>query len=412
MYDAFVENPIPTSVGLFMLAATIIVLNLIAIMVFIRKRDSKPPVDYPLLSLLIANLLQGTMTLPAYALKKINAFGDFEQAIICDVYRFSFFVCAHASIMSLLVSNVDRLIALFYSLRYWEIVTKTRISIAVSLTWLFVICFDMVPLLTPVENASCHYTPTKAWSVSMHIVMNIIPLPLLLAGYIVTIRIAYKHARKNDSFSSRNLSRREKVKIICGIRATKKVMLIIGCYFICVGPACVYYLLEWLCMSCFTAEYKIHREQYVHFFLKVLVNVYAVVSAIIFYWNSKDFRRKAREMLSGREKPKTSLDNVNSSIGDQRYAIKKNELKKKDSWEKDSDCSSLVSCSNVSNISVDSNRLADGKVRRDTSDCWNEDDKMSRANGSLIKKIFMKKIFAKSQGKDNVDNILLQGVDR
>ena len=345
MFDAFVENPIPTSIGLFTLALTIIALNLIAIIVFLRKKTNVAPVDYPLLSLLVANLLQGTITLPTYALKKINSFGDYEQAIICDIYRFSFFVCAHASIASLLVSNVDRLLALFYSLRYWEIVTKIRITAVVAFTWLFVICFDITPLFISIEDDKCHYTPTKVWSVSMHIVMNIIPLPLLLAGYIVTIRIAYKHVRKNDPLRSRNLSRREKVRIICGIRATKKVMMIIGSYFICVGPACVYYLLEWLCPSCCTTDYRRYREQYVRFFLKVLVNVYAVVSAIIFYWNSKDFRKKVREVLSGREKAKDLLDNVHKS--DKNYT--KDEL----CWEKDSDQSSLISLKRNKDTSLD-----------------------------------------------------------
>ena len=335
MFDPFEENPVPTCIGLFALALTIIVLNSIAIIVFLRKKGNVAPFDYPLLSLLVANLLQGTLTLPAYALKKINSFGDSEKAIICDVYRFSFFVCAHASIMSLLVSNVDRLLALLYSLRYWEIVTKTRISAVVAFSWLFVICFDIVPLFTAAGEKLCHYTPTKQWSISMHIVMNIIPLPLLLAGYIVTIRIAYKHARKNDPFKSRNLSRRDKVRIICGIRATKKVMMIIGSYFICVGPACVYYLLQWLCLSCFTRDYDMNRKQYTQFFLKVLVNIYAVVSAIIFYWNSKDFRRKAREILSRREKSSTLLDNLNNT--------EKKSAKNEGSWEKDSDCSSFVS---------------------------------------------------------------------
>ncbi|XP_065057736.1 alpha-1B adrenergic receptor-like [Rhopilema esculentum] len=324
-YDPFIEQPIPTAVGLFTLAAIILTLNLVAIMVFIKKRKNKPPVDFPLLSLLIANVLQGTLTLPAYALKKINAFGDYEQAIICDIYRFSFFVCAHASIMSLLASNVDRLIALAYSLRYYEIVTTFRIKIILFATWMFVIAFDSVPLFSKKQNRACHYVPTKTWSVSMHIVMNIIPLPLLLVGYIITIRIAYQHARKlRRSLREKGVSRKEKVKAICRIRATKKVSLIIGSYFICVGPACVYYLLEWLCVSCFSIGYKLYREQYLHFFLKVLVNINAIISAIIFYWNSKDFRRSARDMLGGRDSTKNTME-YNASITADRHNLITNE---------------------------------------------------------------------------------------
>lgn len=405
MYDPFVEHPIPTSVGLFILAAAIVLLNLIAILVFIQRRGNKPPVDYPLLSLLIANLLQGTMTLPAYALKKINAFGEFEQAIICDIYRFSFFVCAHASIMSLLVSTLDRLIALFYSLRYWEIVTRSRITVVVLLSWLFVICFDMVPLITTVEGAKCHYTPVKEWSISMHTVMNIVPLPLLLAGYTVTIRIAYRHARKNPSVNTKNMSKREKMRIICGIRATRKVTMIIGSYFVCVGPACVYYLLEWLCTSCFTADYKHYREQYVHFFLKVLVNVYAVVSAVIFYWNSKDFRRKAREVISGRERSKASLENCNGLSSDQRHFLKKKDVKSNGNLETDCrSCSLEPRDAKIAPLEEDF-MAVDDDLRID-----NTKEEKYRKSESLFKHIFVRGIFANSANKDDVDSIPLPNV--
>ena len=333
-FDAFVENPIPTSIGLFSLAIIIIVLNSIAILVFLRRKTNAAPVDFPLLSLLVANLLQGSLTLPAYALKKISSFGDNEHAIICDIYRFSFFVSAHASILSLMASSIDRLLALLYPLRYWEIVSRKRIFVVVAVIWLFVICFDIIPFFTPIKYDKCHYTPVKSWSVSMDILMNIIPLPLLLVSYIVTIRIAYSHARRDVTVNSRNLSRRDKVRILCSIRATRKAVLIIGSYFIFVGPACVYYLLEWLCHSCFTIDYKIHKEQYLHFVLKVLVNVHAVVSAVIFYWNSKDFRRKVREVLSGREGTTSHPSSLNSP--------KKMTMNTENFCDNESDCSSLM----------------------------------------------------------------------
>ena len=94
-YDPFMENPIPTAIGLFLLAFAMVVLNLVAIVVFKKKNRAKPPVDYPLLSLLVANLLQGILTLPSYALKKINAWGPDQQAVVCDIYRFVIRVIWH-----------------------------------------------------------------------------------------------------------------------------------------------------------------------------------------------------------------------------------------------------------------------------------------------------------------------------
>ncbi len=323
-YDPFVQHPIPTAIGLFLLAFVIVTLNLVAIVVFVKKQRTKPPVDYPLLSLLFANMLQGTVTLPAYALKKINAWGAEEQAYICDLYRYSYFLCAHASILSLLASSFDRLIALVYSLSYWQIVTKRRIMITLICIWCGVIAFDALPLLpTYSKSHSCHYVPTKAWSVSMHVIMNIIPLPILLANYIVTIRIAFKHTKRTQlDLNCSKLGRRDKLNMLYNMRATRKVLLIIGSYFLCVGPACIYYLLEWLCRSCYTKEYKEHREQYVRFVMKVLVKFNAVISPVLFFWKSKVFRKSVREVFSTKDPFSTGKRDFNSFSENQRFVIK------------------------------------------------------------------------------------------
>lgn len=329
-YDPFATHPTPTAIGLFLLALIMVTLNLVAIIVFVKQQTRKPPVDYPLLGLLTANLLQGVLTLPSYALKKINALGSYEQGIICDIYRFSYFFCTHASIMCLLVSCFDRLIALVYSLRYWQIITKRRICVAVCATWVFVLAFDVLPFfISSGDNTEgCHYVPTKSWSVPMHIVMNIIPLPLLLGSYVVTIKIAYKHERKaKGTLKMSKLNRKERIRMVCGIRATKKVIMIIGSYFICVAPACIYYLMEWLCKSCFSQEYTRNHEQIVHFFIKVLVTVFAIVSAVIFFWNSKIFRKKVRELLSRRSATDSFRQSL-SMTAVRRYIVSKTLMKK------------------------------------------------------------------------------------
>ena len=234
-------------------------------------------------------------------------------------------MCAHASILSVLASSIDRLIALVYSLRYWQIVTKKRISVIMCCMWIGIIAFDIIPLFPfrRLGKQTCHYVPTKPWSVTMHVVMNIIPLPILVATYIATIRIAFKHAQRiqlDKNLQSSKLGRKEKITMLYNMRATRKVLLIIASYFICVGPACIYYLLEWLCGKCQTARYKQHYEQYVHFVLKVLVNFNAVVSAVIFFWNSKIFRKNAKEIFSVRDRFNDQRE-FNSVAENGRYGV-------------------------------------------------------------------------------------------
>ena len=320
--DPFVEHPIPTVVGLFLLSAIIIALNLLAIVVFVLRAKSRYPVDYPLVSLLVANTLQGLITIPAYALKKWKPGSSSQQAIICNAFRFTYFLCAHASILSLLTSSCDRIIALYYALRYQEFVTKKRLLLVLIGIWMFVIAFDLIPFF-PVnltDSDGCHYVPNKQWSVTMHILLNIIPFPILILNSIFIVRVAMRHVERQKSINKEKSRSRPKrslrnVQFIFQMKATQKVLLITGTYILCVGPACVYYLLVWLCPHCFSSSYK-HHQQWVRFVVKLLVHSHALLSPIIFFWRSKLFRSEAKRVLS--KSFSSSISSSKSGTGSQK----------------------------------------------------------------------------------------------
>ena len=142
-----------------------------------------------------------------------------------------------------------------------------------------------------------------------------------------------------------------------------------------------------------------------HFFLKVLVNVYAVVSAVIFYWNSKDFRRKAREVISGRERSKASLENCNGLSSDQRHFLKKKDVKSNGNLETDCrSCSLEPRDAKIAPLEEDF-MAVDDDLRID-----NTKEEKYRKSESLFKHIFVRGIFANSANKDDVDSIPLPNV--
>ena len=301
------ENPIPTIICLFALSICTITVNVLALIVYIKSSKhgrgriypSKPPVmsrttDYHLLSLIVVSIVQGAVTIPAYALKKWDPFDKYGKTVICDIFRFFYFTCTHISVFSLLGSSMNRAIGLVYPFRFRRQFKNKRLNdLSIFLIWMISIGFDTVPFF-PVDRSDsdgCHYVPCQIWAVTNHIVGNIVPLVLLIIAYIIMVKAAYGFSKRKISPTSTADS--GSIQTLLHLKATRIGLLITGSYFICWGPACIYYLLDWLCKSCFTVEYKPH-DQWVRNFVKIFVLTGNLISPIIFCWGNRAFRHKAK----------------------------------------------------------------------------------------------------------------------
>ena len=84
--------------------------NSLVCYVFYKQQNLRRVVYYPVISLAIADLLCGTLAMPAYIAKKHVREGWWE-GFTCDVFRFTYFFTEYASVLSLMTISLERYIA-------------------------------------------------------------------------------------------------------------------------------------------------------------------------------------------------------------------------------------------------------------------------------------------------------------
>ena len=250
--------------------------------------------DYPILALLFSNIFQGLLTLPAYALKKWKLGSRDLQGAICGVFRFSYFLYLHLSILISSLSTFDQLMLLKFPFEYRNFLPKRRIFILIIAIVLFSLLYDTLPLLPIVEKAKkkCTYIPFKIWSITNHMI-QLIFLIILIFNTIWLTRIAYQQTRVSRSRRGMVISTYKKYEMI-RLKATKTVVIMITTYIFCWGPLIVYYLIVWLCKKCFPNNYMAY-DQWTRFFVKILAMLYALLSPIIFGARNNLFTRRKRQ---------------------------------------------------------------------------------------------------------------------
>ena len=84
--------------------------------------------------------------MPAYILKKLGPASG--ETVVCDLFRFSYFLTGYASIVSLSVISVERMLVIRSPLSYHTKVTHGRVVTALVVAWvdcLFVSSLPFVP---------------------------------------------------------------------------------------------------------------------------------------------------------------------------------------------------------------------------------------------------------------------------
>ena len=98
-------NPLVALISLCLLGLLVALLNLSALAIM-RMPVKRKYFSYPLLWLTASNVLIGIFPLPLYGLKKYNFESSAVASIICDAWRYSYFVTSHISMITLVVMTL------------------------------------------------------------------------------------------------------------------------------------------------------------------------------------------------------------------------------------------------------------------------------------------------------------------
>ncbi|XP_068725530.1 adenosine receptor A3-like isoform X3 [Montipora capricornis] len=288
--DTFPLIPVVTTVS-FLSFGTILGNSLVVTAVIIHP--ALHSVTYlSIFSLAVADLLAGIVAMPSYILKKFSL-GDSTNIIVCDVFRFSYFLTGYASIQSLSVISVERMLAVKSPLRHKTIVTHRRVVLGLLLAWFDSVIISSLPFISWDQNLDkeCNYSPTRWWSVMVIICNVIVPFMVIVVCYIYLYLKAKSHVKKipSDRSCSGGNNRLNRSRETIERRVSLTILIVIGVFVASWFPSCFYYFLHATCPQCFSEAFK-PLQGIFNAWVKVLTFTSSFANPLIYCWRGKHFR--------------------------------------------------------------------------------------------------------------------------
>ena len=243
-------------------------------------------------SLAIADSLAGLVAMPSYIFKKFT-WEEPMQTIVCDIFRSSYFLTGYASILSLSVISVERLIAIRNPLNHVTIVTHRRVGLALLFAWMDALIVSSLPFFPWESNEpykECNYSPTHWWSIMVIISNVIVPFLVIVICYTHMYITAQSHIKKisrnraNISHNAQHSRKDYKER-----RANITIMIVIGVFVACWFPSSFYYFLQKTCPECFSESFR-SKQSLVNALVKILTFTSSFVNPLIYCWRSREFR--------------------------------------------------------------------------------------------------------------------------
>ena len=343
--------------------ATIVGNSLVIFCVYCYPR-LRSQTNYLIVSLAIADLLIGTLSLPLRLAQTVKFSQWPFSHQTCQFWIWVDMLCSAASILSLMGISIERLVAVVDPLKYEERMSKRRVCLMIGLVWLFSLISASLSL-AEWQNKSVIVVHPECSIISKEYITFVstaaffVPLAVVLVNYGIIFRVAIGHAHRlhretrslatnycvestasdanqnleppeNKSrkgilrrsfFSTRNDSqsnqRSATFSFVKQLKATKTLAVVLGVFCLCWFPFFVIFMTFQYCShTCFEPPTISHdtRDAIVTVFVNVLPVANSAANPIIYTCFNLEFRRAFKKILAKRFNRKPSLDNGNTSF--------------------------------------------------------------------------------------------------
>ena len=221
--------PAPVRVIYFLLATCIVLSNGLVIFAYIRQRAIKKIIGPILLSLLVADLFVGALSVPMLIVGWVDSSRTEKGAAsLCVMARCLVFFPITASVYSLVLMSVDRAISLAWTLRYSEIMTGRVISCILVLVWIWALVFSFIPAVEPISDFPLCEGNYNLIVFSYFCIITLLGIPfitvIILYSYMGTI--AYGHLKQINKHETDMKKIRSNAKIWKTLKAARTACLI------------------------------------------------------------------------------------------------------------------------------------------------------------------------------------------
>ena len=168
---------------LIVLSFLIIAINILVLVLFVRRRPLRTKTNLLLVSLSVSDLMMGLLGIPMNtACNALVGYQSFSGLCIsaAAVYRF----IAVSTIYHILIITAERYVSVIFPFNYMTMITKRRILTLISAVWIFSLFMALIQLAWQEFDDFTSLNPTKLrWGLIYNIIGVVLPSTTALRYY-------------------------------------------------------------------------------------------------------------------------------------------------------------------------------------------------------------------------------------
>lgn len=281
---------------LISLGVLIIAINVLVLVLFVKRRPLRTKTNLLLVSLSVSDLMMGLLGIPMNtACNALVGYKNFSGLCITSaaVYRF----IAVSTIFHILIITGERYVSVIYPFRYMLIVTKRRIVILVSSVWSLSLFMALIQLAWQEFDHFTSRNPTKLrWGLIYNIVgivvCLLVPLVLMLFFYLRMFKVIHHQAKQIRKLNHIQESHGSRKHLVTEKRAISIFALMLGIFTCCWSTWYIGLLQDYLTKDVFYAIPSVWLL--VFDFLRFSTSL---INPMLYTFLKQDFRRELYLMI-------------------------------------------------------------------------------------------------------------------
>ncbi|KAK6174289.1 hypothetical protein SNE40_017598 [Patella caerulea] len=250
--------------------------NLLVITSVMKFERLRVITNYFIVSLAFADLLVAILVMPFNASNEISDKWVFGR-VMCDIFNANDVLFSTASILHLCCISMDRYIAILHPLQYETKMTKTRVAVMLTITWVASILISYIPIQSQLyttkqnymalerDHNACLFIVNRVYAGVSSCVSFWIPCTIMVFVYAKiymearkqekfiqsnAVYMQYSHSERNHSNGSlqeRDVHRFERKRMKREHKAAKTLGIIMGAFILCFLPFFSWYVITSMC---------------------------------------------------------------------------------------------------------------------------------------------------------------------
>ena len=265
-----------------LIALTTVLGNGLLLLVYYKNQTIRRPANSILLGLAVTDFLTGAVSQPLFIYENLAMLFNCTSPLLCLASRLkNFFVIIllEATVVHLSLASVDRYVAVFYSLRYPDLVTNSRVVKAMLASWAVVLGLTLSAVLNQRAFVSA---------------VIIFPPNILFIG-ILYLRI-FKEIRRLEANPVVSANEAEEQRKARERKSTRTVATVLGLLFLCYIPM-VLYLTSFLVQRFVLMKDDPVAKQQGLYVAMTFAALNSSLNVFVYYWRNSEIRSAILKVL-------------------------------------------------------------------------------------------------------------------